>query len=116
MLHILSDYPQAGLFRLSSTGRHSRPFLCRHSFHRALGTILLNLYVDDLLQLVKEVAAYTDYCTLSHFFRNQDSHEMAAHFSGKLSLIKKWGELLQVDFSPYKDPGDGCVPNPCCLL
>ena len=54
-----------------------------------LGPLLWNLYVDDLLQLVPEVAAYTDDCILSHSFKHQDSHLVAAKFSCKLNLIKE---------------------------
>ncbi|MPC93760.1 hypothetical protein E2C01_088901 [Portunus trituberculatus] len=39
---------------------------------------------------------------LSHSFRRQDSHQVAAEFSHKLNLIKESGERWQVDFVPTK--------------
>ena len=77
-LHLLSDYLQGSV----------------------LGSILWNLNVDDLLQPLPETAAYADVCTLSHSFKRQDGHLVAAEFSQKLNLIKEWGERWQVNFVP----------------
>ena len=58
--------------------------------------------MDDLLQLVTEIAAYADDCRLSYSFKRQDSHLVAAEFSHKVKLIKDWGERWQVNFAPGK--------------
>ena len=56
----------------------AKPMLASVSQGSILGPILWNIYVDDLLQLVPEIVAYADDCTLSHSFKRQDGHLVAA--------------------------------------
>ena len=44
--------------------------------------------MNDLLQLVPEIAAYADDFTLSDSFKCHDDHLVAAEFSQKLNLIR----------------------------
>ena len=58
--------------------------------------------MDDLLQLMPDIGAYANNCTLSHSFKRQDIHLVVAEFSQKLNLIKEWEERWQVNFAPGK--------------
>ena len=67
-----------------------------------LGPILWNIYINDLLQLLPEVSAYADDCTLTRSYHRQDSQRAIDDANQQLRLIKEWGERWQVDFSQEK--------------
>ena len=100
LLHFLSDYLQGRTLQVIINGQTSQAKPMQASV--PLGPLLWNLYVDDLLQLVTEIAAYADDCTFPHSFKRKDGYLVAAEFSQKLNLINEWRKRRQVNFAHGK--------------
>ena len=54
-----------------------------------LGPVLWNVYVDDPLQQLSAVSAYTDGCTLSFTYPQQDSGRAADEVNRQLRVIQE---------------------------
>ena len=63
---------------------------------------LWNIYVDDLIQQLPAVLAYTDDCTLSCTYPRQDSGCDADEINQQVCVIQERGNRRQVTFAPEK--------------
>ena len=67
-----------------------------------LGSVLWNLYIDELLRTLLAVSAYADDCTLSRSYSRQDSQRAVADVNQQLQAIKRLGECCQVSYASEK--------------
>ena len=78
LLHLLWNYLEDRSLSVAVNGETSESLPVEASVPQGsiLGPLLLNIYVDDLLQLLPAVTAYADGCTLSYSYPRQESRKV----------------------------------------
>ncbi|KAG7158157.1 RNA-directed DNA polymerase from mobile element jockey-like 31 [Homarus americanus] len=105
LLLLLADYHRGRTLRVVVNGQTSRDFPIEASVPQGsvLGSILGNVYIDDLLQHMPVVSAYADDCTLLCSYPRQDSQRAVQRVNQQLELILR---------RSTRNTSDGDIPFP----
>ena len=104
LLQLLRDYLHGRHMRVVHNGQQSAPRAVTAGVPQVsvLGSLLWNIYINDLLNLVPSAMACVDDITVSLPFTPGEEEATSSRFNALLCRIEDWGRRWQVSFAPQK--------------
>ncbi|KAK4326961.1 hypothetical protein Pmani_002564 [Petrolisthes manimaculis] len=104
LLYLLHDYLRDRSLSVLVDGQSSKDYPIGAGVPQGslLGPLLWNVFFNDLLQLIPEVYAYADDCTLTFPCDSTDHHATVVLINQALETITSWGRRWQVDLAQDK--------------